>query len=503
MKTTQHVLQRFIIVLLVAVLLITSTGFASVPSSPAQQSKCGKWVIQTVNADKEKRITATLINDSSSDNCRGAVTLKNKTSIEWLGGGYMMEVTTLANNANAIISLSAGGTESKFLTPSSPLDVRAIPINPGLPANVSIIADVTSKSLTFDAALFLLKSGLALLPGSSLAACGIGGEGTRDEIITAFLMNNWMDILPGINRGSEVIANSVALTVTGDFLGAKRELLGVLPQFFESIQGTLKKQAGSCAIGLVLEIVKKPAAPVKIAVAFLTWLPVMAWDYYSYDGVPAKAEMTYTPVIEPTPLPPTATPTSTPVPTNTPAPVSSLRGTVTQISNCRYGPDWPYLYKYGVGVGTKMEVIGRDADGNWLQVQGIGGQNACWIKSVQIQVDGDVMTLPDTYPNTTGLPISPFFPEISVSVSYSGGMVNVSWPDHEIRSDLSTEQGIEYIVEIWTCVDGKPTFYALGFPPGETNASFEIDNSCGIISHANLIGEDKEGFSPPTIIALP
>lgn len=202
-------------------------------------------------------------------------------------------------------------------------------------------------------------------------------------------------------------------------------------------------------------------------------------------------------------LVPTFTPTPTPVPTNTPQPVSSLRGTVTQLSNCRYGPDWPYLYKYGVGVNTRMEVIGRDADGNWLQVQGIGGHNACWIKSVQIQVDGDVMTLPDTYPNTTGLPISPFFPEISISVSYSGGMVNVSWPDHEIRSDLGTEQGIEYIVEIWTCVDGKPTFYALGFPPGETNASFEIDNSCGMISHADVIGEDKEGFSPPANIVLP
>jgi len=498
MKTTRSPFSRLLAVLLIVVVLTTGTGFASFPSVFAQESACGKWLAQIVNADKEKRITATLLNEGSSNDCRGALTMKNKTSVEWLGGGYLMEVTTVANNANAIISLSAGGTESKFLTPSSPLDVRAIPIDPSLPAAVSIVADVTSKSLAIDSALFLVKSGLALLPGSSLAACGIGGEGTRDEIITAFLMNNWMDILPGINRGSEVIANSVALTVTGDFLGAKRELVGVLPQFFESFQGTLKKQAGSCAIGLVLEIVKKPVAPVKIAIAFLTWLPVMAWDYYSYQGMPAKVDMIYAPAVPPTP-----TPTSTPTPTNTPQPITSLRGTVAQLSNCRYGPDWPYIYKYGVGVGTKMEVIGRDTDGNWLQVQGIGGHNACWIKGVQIQVDGDVMALPDTYPNTTGLPISPFFPEISISVSYSGGMVNVSWPDHEIRSDLGTEQGIEYIVEIWTCVDGKPTFYALGFPPGETNASFEIDNSCGMISHADVIGEDKEGFSPPANIVLP
>ena len=211
--------------------------------------------------------------------------------------------------------------------------------------------------------------------------------------------------------------------------------------------------------------------------------------------------------------PPTNTPTSTPVPTltptpttaptDTPQPVSSLRGTVTQLSNCRYGPDWPYLYKYGVGVGTRMEVIGRDTDGNWLYVQGIGGHNPCWIKAVQIQVDGDEMSLPDAYPFTQNLPISPFFEQLTISVSNSGGMVNVSWSEHIIRSDLGTEQGIEYIVEIWTCVDGKPAFYALGLPPGETSASFQIDNSCGVTSHADVIGEDKEGFSIPAEIPLP
>ena len=182
--------------------------------------------------------------------------------------------------------------------------------------------------------------------------------------------------------------------------------------------------------------------------------------------------------------------------------VSSLPGTVTQLSNCRYGPDWPYLYKYGVRAGTRMEVIGRDADGNWLLVQGVGGHNSCWIKAVQIEVDGDVMSLPDAYPFTQNLPISPFFPQITITgVSSNGGFVNVSWLDHIIRADLDTEQGIKFIVEVWTCVDGKPNFTAIG--TNETSASFQIDNSCGMVSHADVIGEDKEGFSPPAQIALP
>ena len=180
-------------------------------------------------------------------------------------------------------------------------------------------------------------------------------------------------------------------------------------------------------------------------------------------------------------------------PVQVPNPVSSLRGSVLQLANCRYGPDWPYLFKYGLKQGTKMEVIGRDADGDWLQVQGIGGNNPCWVKAKYMQIEGDVMTLPDAYPNTRDLPISPFFPQMTISVSTSGGMVDVSWQEHSIRSDLETGENVEYIVEIWTCVDGESAFYALGFPPDETSASFPIDNSCGITSQANVIGEDKEG----------
>ena len=151
--------------------------------------------------------------------------------------------------------------------------------------------------------------------------------------------------------------------------------------------------------------------------------------------------------------------TPTPASTNTPMPASSLRGTVTEVSNCRYGPDWTYIYKYGLRAGTQMEAIGHDLDGDWLKIQAVGGNNPCWIKAAQMQVNGDVMTLPDAYPYTQGLPISPFFPQIILqSVSGGGGTVNVSWQGHDIRSDLQTGQRIEYIVEIWTCVSGKPTF---------------------------------------------
>jgi len=199
---------------------------------------------------------------------------------------------------------------------------------------------------------------------------------------------------------------------------------------------------------------------------------------------------------------PTVVPATRQPPTASPS-VSSLRGTVLERSNCRYGPDWPYLYKYGLHSGTEMEVIGRDADGDWLQVRAVGGHNPCWIKGVQMQVAGDVLDLPDAYPATNLLPISPYFQRVTLtSTSQSGSTVTVDWAEHNIRGRADTGEGIEYIIEVWTCVGGKPNFSAYGFPPGETGFSFQVDDSCGFASHADLVGEDKEGFSLPAEIPL-
>ena len=231
-------------------------------------------------------------------------------------------------------------------------------------------------------------------------------------------------------------------------------------------------------------------------------LPVMNEILLKYNLRVTDSQDIVTPLAGITPGMPAPASTATLTSTSPPVAVSSLRGTVLELSNCRYGPGAPYLYKYGVGAGTRMEIIGRDADGNWLQVRGIGGKNACWIKASQIQADGDVAMLPDAYPVTMGLPISPFFDQITITGnSSSAGTVSVEWLEHIIRSDLSTEQGIEYIVEVWTCVDGKPNFTPIG--TNDTSASFDIDSSCGFASHADLIGEDKEGFSIPTPITLP
>lgn len=202
----------------------------------------------------------------------------------------------------------------------------------------------------------------------------------------------------------------------------------------------------------------------------------------------------FSPPIVPTPAPPTATGSVL-------GAISSLRGTVTQQSSCRYGPSQYHLYKTGFKPQAPIKIIGCDADGDWLQIELSGGNTPCWINADLVQVEGDVMALPDSYPQDRRLQMSDAFPQIAlISASPGANGVTASWVHHEIREDLQQTDTVEYVIDVWTCVDGKPAFYAVG--TNDTVATFQIDNSCGVASYAHLIGQDEHGFSFPTKIPL-
>ena len=185
----------------------------------------------------------------------------------------------------------------------------------------------------------------------------------------------------------------------------------------------------------------------------------------------------------------TETPTITPTLDATSTASGPLTGTVTQKSNCRYGPGAYYLYKVGYKVGAKIQVIGRDADGNWIQVQGA----KCWINAEQVQVDGDIKTAPDTYRDSTSLPkTNDYGPTTITGVSGSGGSVTVDWtavvlPDYAMVSDIERE----YVIEVWTCQNGAPAFYSLG--TNDTSMTFDVDDSCGEASRADVVVQIKTG----------
>ena len=210
------------------------------------------------------------------------------------------------------------------------------------------------------------------------------------------------------------------------------------------------------------------------------------------SSLPAGAP-TQGPAASPTIEPPTATSSPT-----------SLRGTVQQRSNCRYGPGAFYLYKIGLLAGAPIEVLGRNAGGGWAYAQYVGTHNQCWVNAKQIQVDGDLMSLQDYYPGQAALPMnSKYGPSSILSVSGAGASVTVEWAP-VVLPDIAMPGGAgetEYVIEVWTCRNGGPGFYTLG--TNETSMTFEVDDSCGQTSHANLVVQNKLGVSGVTPITLP
>ncbi len=148
-----------------------------------------------------------------------------------------------------------------------------------------------------------------------------------------------------------------------------------------------------------------------------------------------ELEASQTPPTTPTTIPtPTRTATLTPKPSSTPTGTSTrtaipsptvtptyaiLRAKVLVRANCRYGPGWPYLYKYGLVVGGQLRGAGTHRLGAWLLVQGVGDHdNACWVKADLMDVKGDVMSVQPTY---IPLPQSPYYvPPTGVTASRDG-----------------------------------------------------------------------------------
>jgi hypothetical protein len=223
---------------------------------------------------------------------------------------------------------------------------------------------------------------------------------------------------------------------------------------------------------------------------------------------------THTPSLSPT-LTPTSTPSSTPTftptptftftPTFTPTPTATLsptyailRGQVLELSNCRYGPGAPYLYKYALIEGSNLEVIGRNDLGTWILIRAIGGTNPCWVKASLMDVKGDVKTVAPTY---IPLPASPYYSPISgVSVYRDGQDVVISWNPFSLRAGDETASP-PYLLEAWHCLEGQLIFT----PIGSYTETIRIKDEAGCTeaSHGRVYLVEKHGYTRAVEIPWP
>ena len=207
-----------------------------------------------------------------------------------------------------------------------------------------------------------------------------------------------------------------------------------------------------------------------------------------------------------TPLP-TFTLTFTPIPTETITLtpytiVESLKAKVTaERLSCRYGPGAEYLYLYALRADANIKLIGR-ADGNqWVWVD---GTNKCWVNSEYLEVAGDSMSLPITYPDVAKLPITPYYPAPSwASATRRGNNVDVTWEAVPISPGKYEDENMhQYIVEVWRCEAGQIIFETLG-----TNSPFIVvpndEQGCAKPSHGSVWLQEKHGFAGPVEVPWP
>ncbi len=229
-----------------------------------------------------------------------------------------------------------------------------------------------------------------------------------------------------------------------------------------------------------------------------------------------------------TPIPPTATnlptetprptatetinPTETPVPTATltptftPTPIptyTTLRAEVLQRANCRYGPGAPYLYKYGLVVGSSMDVIGRLDDASWVELQAIGGDNPCWVKADLVNIQGDVFSVEPVYPDKAPLPVSPYYAPLAVKdISRAGDQVTLTWYGQALRAGDEEYTGAPlYLVEVWACENGAFKFTPYGLSVEVLTVTDQA--GCDQPSHARLYFSEKHGYGGPTLVEFP
>ena len=174
-----------------------------------------------------------------------------------------------------------------------------------------------------------------------------------------------------------------------------------------------------CCCGGLINLVSGPSTPTPTVIALATAEPpetITPWQ--THTPTPQAHMPSYTPTTStPTPMPPTDTPvppTDTPIPPTatpepptappTPVPPTSTptprMPTVNQNANIRLGPGTNYDSVGQAVQGDTVEVIARDATGDWLQVTLASGAVG-WMAAFLVD------DVPDDVPLAATIPPSP------------------------------------------------------------------------------------------------
>lgn len=222
----------------------------------------------------------------------------------------------------------------------------------------------------------------------------------------------------------------------------------------------------------------------------------------------ARPQPSSTATTEPSPTyPPRATPSTTS--TSKPTKIATITQTATITptlpplegfvnvaqANCRYGPGWAYLYKFGLYKGISVEILGRTERGDWAYVLPLWYETGCWIKADLLEIAGDIFNVAPYYGT---LPFSDIYPPPWITeVTRSGDEVFIAWSD--VRMTADKYRG--YLIEAWVCQDGELVFTPVNVDGLST--VFTDEPGCSEPSWGRIYSAEKHGYSKWRIIPWP
>jgi WD40 repeat protein len=261
---------------LIVVFFTNSVGYAIKPYDSITTTKCGEWRIDGKNSAKDQRIGVEPQLGSEND-CYGLFKLSNETDINIgdvsLGGGYTLKLTSDTTNTETQFLLENDPFPS-FLFPGLDINIKTTPSNINNQATVNLQGNLSLSAFTLDLFFFLIKSSLALVK----TPCKIPPE--QLAIIAI--------------RVEPILENTAQLAFNGDLIESGNELSKVIDVFYEKVFSALRDVGVKCSLSQIF----KKTAPIKAKIlwAYLTWMPVVIFDYLEYQGQPASITLTYSPV---------------------------------------------------------------------------------------------------------------------------------------------------------------------------------------------------------------
>jgi len=197
----------------------------------------------------------------------------------------------------------------------------------------------------------------------------------------------------------------------------------------------------------------------------------------------------------------TSTPAPTPEPTSTPDPNATVspvlpQATLPDHTDCLYGPASWYEYKSSFPAGQPVDVLGKSEDGAWLNVEEVGGWNACWINTSEAQfVNAQIEALPVVQPV---LPVdyydlaSPY-----ASTRRKGDEVTLSWK----AVPMSVDEIRGYLIRAELCQGGQivpqEIFIPMTYEENKGTITYTVTDEagCSAPSQVHMISYTRRGFA--------